>query len=55
MLVLTRVSAPLGIGVRVDAGCVDVFGIIGVFFHKTPLRIDYVLHFSSFDNVFAGL
>ena len=30
MHVLTRVSAPLGIGFRVDARCVDIFGIQGM-------------------------
>ena len=47
--VLTRVSAPLGIDVRVDAGCVDVFGINGM-----PPVVTFGL-ITSFRNTFKPI
>ena len=46
---MTRVSAPLGIDVRVDAGCVDVFGINGM-----PPVVTFGL-ITSFRNTFKPI
>ena len=41
----TRVSAPLGIGFRVDAGCVDIVGVNGMPSFTSPVRDTFVMQF----------